>query len=176
MKMKSHFWMVQAAALGALALQTACAATGETSSPPVAQEPQDTVITVRGTNTDGVTSAPVVVGGVEVTADGRSVEAVAESAAIDLADTEGRVAARFSVPAGAEQVTVHLALDDYGGYETATGQAGALDTRGTSLTFEVPARDLAENGRVEIAVDLSESLVSTGSETMRLVPHLSITY
>jgi hypothetical protein len=175
MKMKSHFRMIRAAALGALALQTACASTGETSSPPPSVQ-EDAVIAVRGTNTDGVSSAPIVVGGVDVTADGQAVAAAVEPAALDLADSEGRVAARFSFPANAESVTVRLHLDDFGGYETASGQAGALDTRGTALTFEVPARDLAESGRIELAVDLSESLVATGSDQMRLVPHLSVTY
>jgi hypothetical protein len=171
--MKSNFW-IGATALGALALQACSTASTETSSPSVGEH-QESVITVRGTNTEGVQAAPIAIGSVEVTVDGRSVLVMAEPSVVDLADEQGRVAARFSVPAGAEQVVVRISLDDFGGYEKANGEAGVLDARGTNLTFEIPAHELAENGRAEIAFDLAKSLVSVASG-MRLIPQLTVTY
>ena len=174
--MKTKPWTASAVTIGALFLLAACGtATGEASSGPP-QESQESEVTLRGTNSEDVRSALLTMSDVEVTADGQPVPARLSAATVDLAQPEERVAVRFTVPAGAEKVRVILRFDDYGGYETASGEAGMLDARGTRLNFEVPARDLATSGKVQLSLDLAHSLVASEPERRVLAPNMQISY
>jgi hypothetical protein len=169
--MNMHLWMARASAIGALAMLAGCSNTGEQTT---SSNGRDVTVTIRGTNAEGVRSLPLALSDVNITIDGKAVSATSEPAAIDLASGEERVAARFTMTGGTEQVLVELKFDDYGGYESSRGQAGILVARGSSVVLTLPAAVVAEQGKAELTLDLARSLAETGGgETREFSPQLA---
>jgi hypothetical protein len=175
--MKARLYAAQAAKIGILALLSACGVgdQADTSTEPTSHSSQ-ALLTVRGTNTDALHSALVTISELSVIADGRSVPVGIDTARLDLAQTDERIAARFHVPTGAKTIRVMIRFDDYGGYEARNGESGVLDARGTRLSFELPAAALASEGKAQLSLDLARSLIQQRAELQTFTPHFVLSY
>jgi hypothetical protein len=132
---------------------------------------------LKGVNNPGYTSALVQVRRVTVTtADGQALPSRLKTRqALELTNPEhSHLVGRFVVPEGVEKVSVEVELDDFGGYEGASG-GGVIDTRVAPLRFEAPVTYLAERGHAVVHLDLGQSLQAQG-EAKLLLPSLDVRY
>jgi hypothetical protein len=132
---------------------------------------------LKGVNNPGYTSALVQVRRLSVTTvDGQTLPVRLKSRfPMDLTQTEqAHLLGLFVVPEGVDRVQVEVELDDFGGYEEASG-GGVIDTRVAPLRFEAPLAYLAERGHAVVHLDLGQSLRAQG-EGRLLLPSLDVRY
>ncbi|HEX8820160.1 MAG TPA: hypothetical protein VF794_09565 [Archangium sp.] len=132
---------------------------------------------LKGVNNPGYTSALVQVRRLTVTSvDGQPLASRLKTRqALELTNPEhSHLLGRFVVPEGVERVNVEVELDDFGGYEGASG-GGVIDTRVAPLRFEAPVAYLAERGHAVVHLDLGQSLQTLG-ESRLLLPSLDVRY
>jgi hypothetical protein len=132
---------------------------------------------LKGVNNPGYTSALVQVRRITVTTvDGQALPSRLKTRqALELTNPEhSHLVGRFVVPDGVAKVRVEVELDDFGGYEGASG-GGVIDTRVAPLRFEAPVTYLAERGHAVVHLDLGQSLQAQG-EAKLLLPSLDVRY
>lgn len=174
--MKARLHAARAAAIGTLALLAACSGSSDTTTTtPETAETREALVTMRGVNAHALRSAMLTLSDVSVTADGKAVPVQIEAPTLDLAKGDERVAARFQVPSGAENVDVTFDFDDYGGFE-GKKQAGVIDARGTRVKLTLPAREIAESGKAQLSVDVDRSLRVGDAERRVFTPHFQLAY
>jgi hypothetical protein len=175
--MKARLHAARAAAIGTLALLAACSGSSDTTTTTSSEtaEARAALVTMRGVNAHALRSAMLTLSDVSVTADGNAVPVRIETPTLDLAEGDERVAARFQVPPGAENVDVTFNFDDYGGFE-GKKQAGVIDARGTRVKLTLPARAIAESGKAQLSLDVDRSLHVGDAERRVFTPHFQLTY
>jgi hypothetical protein len=132
---------------------------------------------LKGVNNPGYSSALVHVRRVSVfTAEGQPLPSrLKVRQAVNLTAPEhSHLIGRFVVPEGVERVAVEVELDDFGGYEVASG-GGVIDTRVAPLRFEAPVAYLSERGHAVVHLDLGQSLRAQ-EESLLLLPSLDVRY
>lgn len=129
---------------------------------------------IRGVNLGDLTAALVDLAEIQVLVDGVEVPLKTEWPSMNLARAEhAYLAARFELPEEAQQVSVRLRLDEWGGYEGAT--TGWLDSRPVLLRLELSPERLRDRGHAVVHLDLARSFVGTGEERL-LLPTFQLRY
>ena len=82
---------------------------------------------------------------------------------------------RVTGPAGVSAVDFTVGFDDAGAFESPS-EAGRIDARHITVSWEAPIDSLQRNGHAVVVLDLADSLVSSGLGGRTLVPQLKIAY
>lgn len=133
------------------------------------------MLRLRGVDLGAYTTLLGQVRAVEVEADGVRRDVRLEGKVFDLARSEHAwKLATFSIPEDAENVSVTLRFDNFGGWETADA-AGFVDLRFAPVRFSAPAAWFSEHGHAVVDMELTRSLRDVGLGRL-LMPSFQVRY
>jgi hypothetical protein len=174
--MKAQLYSAPVAAIGGLAFLVACNANEPVDRTEPTGQTSEALVTISGTNTQDLRSVLLTISELTVVADGRAVPVRIDTAKLDFAQPDEGIDADFQVPVIATTIGVTARFDDYGGYEVRNGEAGVVDARGTSLSFDLPVKSLLTTGKAQLSLDVTRSLIRQRPEQWALAPHFELSY